>query len=92
MNDNRILEKDARQKYCPVAKLFNGSSTRVGDSRCLGSGCMAWRWVDVNPPSIVEGNTPLSGHYTRDTGLKTDSGKRVLATSEGYCGLSGRVY
>ena len=87
MNDNRILENDARHKWCPFAR-----TRPMKGSNCIGSDCMAWRWVDVNPPSIVEGNTPLSGHYTRDTGLKTDSGKRVLATSEGYCGLSGRVY
>jgi len=49
-----MTEDEAKTKWCPHARElgdgavsynrdYNGKATRA---RCLGSGCMAWQWID----------------------------------------------
>jgi hypothetical protein len=69
-------EKEARERWCPFARVFvsdcsepaacnrYGSGEQFPNARCIGSKCMAWRWVP-DPD-----------------GIKPNSGR-------GYCGLAG---
>lgn len=58
-----MTEKDAAEKWCPAARVFAVKKGPFWDNRgenedhptwtkCLGSGCMAWRWDRrVDPPT-----------------------------------------
>jgi len=46
MNANAMTEDEARKKWCPEAP-------EVDNNRCIGSGCMAWRWTNGNPTAGV---------------------------------------
>lgn len=49
MSDDRpmqMTEADAHYRHCPVA-LVPGVAPRA----CLGSQCMAWRWVGKEDPA-----------------------------------------
>jgi len=46
MSANVMTEDEARKKWCPEAP-------EVDNNRCIGSGCMAWRWTNGNPTAGV---------------------------------------
>lgn len=58
-----MTEDDAKTKYCPIAKLgavFDGNWNK---GHCMGSACMAWRWiVKLNGPD--HGYCGLAGAAT----------------------------
>ena len=65
-----MTEADAKTKWCPMSRslFYNGdivtSANRGEDGtthkadKCLGSGCMAWRWLSagVNPEGVPHGD------------------------------------
>lgn len=63
-----ISEKEALRKICLLPSAYG--------STCIGSRCMAWRWVEthINNPDAPEGDLITSG----DT--------------HGYCGLAGEPW
>src|ERR1700675_2507627 len=85
-------ETEAKTKWCPFARVsWNAldepyrapvpvSISRMprptGQANCLGSGCMAWRWVETNV------NGPMGEDGA--PGDLVPSGD-----THGYCGLAG---
>ena len=67
-----ISEVDARKKWCPFA-ANEAEPVAPSLTRCLGSGCMAWRWVftHINDPNNPSGDLIES------------------SDTHGYCGLAG---
>lgn len=52
-----VTEEEARDKYC-CQQLDNAEP---GESYCLGSQCMAWRWVDLTEKQVLYGYCGLAG-------------------------------
>lgn len=80
-----MTEEDAKTKWCPFTRLIadnggltaNRSDSLPDITRCMGSGCMAWRWDaewDFNTAA------PMGPDYER----------RAMALRSGYCGLAGK--
>lgn len=79
-----LPENEAKTKWCPMARNVtttdNAAAATNRDngepdpwSRCLGSGCMMWRWK-------------LQAHYA-NAGAHVSGFSP--STTEGYCGLAG---
>ena len=71
-----MIEDEAKEKWCPQTTDF---------SRCIGSGCMAWRdlYGIVHVQEVID--DPSFG----------PGGKRLATVSRrgktgGYCGLAGK--
>lgn len=90
-----ITEEEAKTKWCPAARCTGTiddipvGGNRVGDpwihsrfveqTKCIGSGCMAWRWCE-------EHNIDAMEHYEACApGIPGTPPKPV-----GYCGLAGK--
>lgn len=87
-----MTEDEAKTKWCPFVRLtddgqmyfdnrgrkFGGTSGKDGidASLCIGSGCMAWRWVE--PPSAPNA----------DNLVIVDA--RGTSLGDGFCGLAGK--
>ena len=73
-----MTEDRAATKWCPFSRVAlvqgmaanrtatmgtGGYADVQEETRCLGSGCMAWRWDQVVPssPSLSEGHCGLAG-------------------------------
>lgn len=102
-----MTEEEAKTKWCPFTRVVGfttqGGSRSQGFSanrdllgaplgRCIGSGCMAWRWTgEGQKPRIGETDTALS--ILGDEEQKREALERIaareLATRPGYCGLAG---
>ena len=69
-----MTEKEARKRWCPKG---------INDSRCIASGCMAWRWAPQEDwVGRINANRELS---------KMSIGEAAEMTPrEGYCGLAGK--
>lgn len=79
-------EQDAKQRWCPMAQVGRGPNRLLpGEDndrlRCIGSGCMAWRWSPSKEP------LPLHEVTGRAVGLKMALQPTVYET--GYCGAFG---
>lgn len=79
-----MTEEEAKTKWCPHARVLEGYAERTSANRtaegkpaglCIGSGCMAWRWVD-GPEDVFMGDPKLGGR---------------LEKAEGYCGLADPI-
>jgi hypothetical protein len=76
-----MTENEATQKWCPHARKYHsgGSFNRTdndakpGGTHCIGSKCMAWRWVKDPLIAFVANGQPVPD-YTGE---------------HGYCGLAG---
>lgn len=77
-------ENEAKNKWCPFARVgvyHGGACTAVNrhpepsvreDTKCIGSGCMAWRWKNgVTPEQAAKWEKPLKAEELK-----------------GYCGLA----
>jgi hypothetical protein len=91
-----MTEDEATRKWCPFSNVNipyqntgaggnRGHFSEVGQfqeryTRCIGSGCMAWRLTDlVEVPSGTPGAV-----------LVPNMGHRWFAPQQGYCGLAGK--
>lgn len=55
----RITEEEAKKRVCPLSRDEYGSW-----KHCLGSGCMAWRWVGKGEgPDADKGFCGMSPHF-----------------------------
>lgn len=58
-----MTEDEAKTKWCPHARVWNGEGTAYnrdfnhGES-CFGSACMMWRWNSI---AKIEGYCGLAG-------------------------------
>ncbi len=59
----------------PPVSVNRGGAGAADEVRCLGSGCMAWRWLSV---------TNLDRERIRQA-----TGLEVMDRVRGYCGLAG---
>ncbi len=64
-----MTEEEAKTKWCPYTTL--GDTTEG----CIGSGCMAWRWINVSPEA--------------DDEIKA-LGYHPMHRLRGFCGLAGK--
>lgn len=78
-----MTEEEAKTKWCPFSRFYSttGAFNRSGDgidraSKCIGSGCMAWRWI----------KDPVTDLFTHGKELPDYKGEH------GYCGLAGKYY
>lgn len=66
-------EKEARQKWCPMSRAVNDTERPAANrfefgcgswldnqTRCLGAGCMMWRWVATHVNDGKGGDMVLS--------------------------------
>lgn len=65
-----VTETDALEKWCPAS--FGGVR-----AKCLGSGCMAWRWAESIP------------HVCTKCGADDITWEDQPKLRKGYCGLAG---
>jgi hypothetical protein len=62
-----MTEEEAAQRWCPFARVPATAVNRVPGgqahpaARCLGSGCMAWRWRDTGRGEGDDGVCGLAG-------------------------------
>jgi hypothetical protein len=63
-----MTEREAKEKWCPFARSrdgLGGTENRRPDGapihRCLGAGCMAWRWFIVDGRLSTEGFCGCAG-------------------------------
>jgi hypothetical protein len=56
-----------------------GYADITDETRCIGSGCMAWRWGNANPQQEALMRSQQPGAIEAATAM----------TQEGYCGLAG---
>lgn len=84
-----MKESDALKLSCPYAA---GSPAGL----CIGSGCMAWRWL--LKPGLEEAYLPPDDSFNKGSGWRktetTDAEGRVRwvrgdADGDGYCGRVG---
>ena len=86
-----MTESEARTKWCPQVDLnaYRDSVMqalhRDEGARCIGSGCMFWRWTylradDESPPPKGERGWVKSSRYTFHKQTET-----------GFCGMAGPV-
>lgn len=77
-----MTEQEAETKWCPHSRKYHSGggsynrskdSTTPGGTHCIGSRCMAWRWVKDPLIEFVTNGKPVPD-YTGE---------------HGYCGLSG---
>lgn len=88
----KMTEEEAKQKFCcrPLAALD------ISDTRCLGSSCMAWRWVPDKQTKAylddVQAHMKATGeNFNKATQAVYADGKGKYEYTEGYCGLAGPV-
>ncbi len=71
-----------------VDKIKN-SMHRIND-KCIGSECMAWRWIDLDVRDFG-----AVGDYNQETREGTDDTeafqRAIDAERHGYCGLAGKL-
>ena len=69
-----MTEDEAKQKWCPHARLRTSWSSpyggvalagtnrwEKGNAKCIASGCMAWRWEDIAKRKPIDGYCGLAG-------------------------------
>lgn len=69
-----VSEHEANGKLCV---LGTGADTHARQGHCIGSECMAWRWVEthIKDPEWPEGTRLIASSDTH-----------------GYCGLAGKPW
>lgn len=90
-----ISEYDAKNKWCPFARLseMGGTYNRCGPAanlECIGSQCMAWRWGPNEERKYVKRGEPPptgDGWTILYPGAQLESWVRPI--EQGYCGLAG---
>lgn len=88
-----ITEAEAKTKWCPFANVYvpyqnTGAAGNRGLSTnnnlatltlCVGSACMAWRWIEPGHKKWVPDDQHTDdGYYQRQ------------APTHGFCGLAGK--
>lgn len=99
-----MTEDEAKTKWCPFARTSDDDGStfnrrwdgKVSEAAaCLGSGCMAWRWLQK--PMRQASWTPVEGweHSPADPGDPEDRDywlqpqEDAVRQRPGYCGLAG---
>jgi hypothetical protein len=101
-----VTEEEAKTKWCPHVRVAisqtDGRGNIVGHtvanrldthlfpfhSSCIGSACMAWRWA-LEPDPNFKPTHPMMDTYPRNPA--TDPSPWKASTTNGYCGLAGRL-
>lgn len=97
-----MTEDEAKQKWCPHAmqglELLHPDGTVTmmvanrwdgGTSKCLASGCMAWRWGEgrLNQEEIAE---MRAGGAMSMQDISRWIRNSTASQTDGYCGLAGK--
>lgn len=86
-----MTEDEAKTKWCPFAKPSETSALRYVDasrpqhSLCIGSACMAWRWL----PPLWEFRSYGGGTYTEPKEVNGYGVEGTPLPREGFCGFAG---
>ena len=100
-----MTEEEAETKWCPFARS-RFADINIGGGKgkyavlldddekinlyCIGSRCMAWRWIDRNVRDFG-----AKGDHNQETGEGTDDTeafqRAIDAERHGYCGLAGKL-
>lgn len=101
-----MTEEEAKTKWCPFVRFHgtpsddcipNRSEQLPNITRCLGSGCMAWRWSEAKRTAAfleaVQAHMQTQGKPNFNTAVQAiyaESGGK-FERAEGFCGLAGRT-
>ena len=110
-----MTEDEAKTKWCPQYQVAASATSNQHSStdhrtvnnrpaheqsRCIGSGCMAWRvsghspeCTDVQNMAIGQKPKPVEGKVWRRVHRDDEAAKDwqwQLYATEGFCGLAGR--
>jgi len=79
-----MTEAEAKQQWCPHARIdgeqrgdaaYNRDSDDMPVGHCIGSACMAWRWLPLTEQDRAR--------------IRAATGLEILEKTHGYCGLAG---
>jgi hypothetical protein len=87
-----MTEEEAKTKWCPFTR--NGGEAgcnRVASTECIGSACMAWRWIgDRSFIDAIKKHRADTGSSLVEAKEYVESHPELWATRNGYCGLAGK--
>lgn len=92
-----MTEEDAKTKWCPYSRLeawpfppdspmaTGYTAAEVNQGRCIGSACMAWRWVQrVKNQDDLDAQSNMMMYPVKRI-------RPILEnTEQGHCGLAGK--
>lgn len=91
-----LTEKEASERWCPFVGARFITATPPASDKCIGSRCMAWRWIEDGDEDVVYNQTEKpsgDGWQPYSDSPSNCAWKRPRPAGErkGYCGLAGQA-
>jgi hypothetical protein len=93
-----MTEEEAKTKWCPMVRSTGWGNDQMGNRDhkggwtggdcCVASECMMWRWA-LEPDPNFKPTHRMMDTYPRNPA--TDPNPWMASTTNGYCGLAGRL-